>query len=116
MENRILYIEDMKKCYELTKEVLGNDVNIRWVKKITYEFDKIISHLETYDSVIVDANLNDSIPETEEGIDIIRKLRETSSDIEIICISIVDKRKKALDAGANYFMFKRQFWENNGRP
>jgi len=112
---RILYIEDMKECYKLTKEVFGEKARVCWIKKVTPEFDRIIKYLGNYNKVIVDVNLDYSKPETEEGIDTITKLKKASPNLEIICVSSEDKREKAQKAGANKFMFKKKFWEENGR-
>jgi len=115
MRKKVLYIEDMKRDYELTKKVFGDSVRVCWIKKITPLFEKIKNNLGDYDKIIVDVNLDCSKPETEKGIDIIKELRKTSPNLEIICISSENKRKKALEAGANRFIYKKQFWEENGR-
>jgi CheY-like chemotaxis protein len=114
---RILYIEDMKECYELTKNLFGNNTRVCWIKKITPLFERIKKNLNDYNKAVVDVNLDYSKPETEEGINIIRELRETSPNLEIICISSENKEEKALKAGANKFVYKKQFWggPKNGR-
>ena len=114
--SRVLYIEDMKECYYQTKKVFGDKTRVCWVKKITPEFyEKIIKHLGKYDKVIVDVNLDYSQPETEEGIEVIKELRKESPNLEIICISSENKKEKALKAGADKFMYKKQFWEESGK-
>lgn len=75
---KVLYVEDMKKGYELTKDVLGSNVRVCWIKKITSPFDRIAEHIEKYDRAIIDVNLNALQPETEEGLNVIKKLREIS--------------------------------------
>lgn len=112
MKNRILYIEDMKRCYHLTKESLSPKSELRWIRKITPAFDKIEKYLTSYDKVIVDVNLDISNPETEEGLEIIKRLRKMSKDLSIICVSSEDKKIESLQSGANEFIFKKQFWKN----
>lgn len=111
---RILYVEDMRECYEKTKEAF-RDEDVRWVKKITRSFDEIKKYLRKYDKAVVDVNLDFLKLESEEGLNIIRKLREFRRDLEIICVSSQDYKEKALEAGANKFVYKKEFWKRDGR-
>jgi len=109
MNKRILYIEDMRNCYDSTKDTFDG-VRICWIKKITPKFDRIIGHLKKYDSILVDVNLNESKPDTKEGLEIIKKLKKFSEYIPIVCVSSWDYREESKQAGADLFMFKLQLW------
>ena len=99
----------MKECYELTKDAFRGS-RVCWVRKISPSFNNIARHLKNYRKAVVDVNLDISRPETEEGLEVIKRLRGYSDTLPIICISSENKKEKSLEAGANKFIFKKQFW------
>ncbi len=124
MKKKILYIEDMPKCYEKTKEILGEKYNLDWRKTSDEAIDAIKNHLKDYDVIISDVNLTyiPGIPnfdQTKEGLSLIKLAREeckkNKHKIPIFCVSSNGTNKKpSLKNGANIFMWKKSFWEGKG--
>ena len=113
---KILYVEDMIKCYEKTLEILGNDYNLDWRKDFISGL-KAMTEPETYYAGIFDVNLNydplkSSEQQTKEGLKLIKIVKLVKGlDFPVICISAMDNRKEALEQGADLFMWKKEFWE-----
>lgn len=121
---KILYVEDMEKCYLKTKEAFGEEYFIDWKKTEVEAFNAIndlVKNQLAYDAAIFDINLNQnpSIPlnkQTSEGLGLIKRLREKSEEILILCVSSNGKYKnQALKNGADAFFFKKEFWEEKGK-
>lgn len=119
---KILYVEDMEDCYCQTKLCLGKDYELDWKKNYSEALNAITENLDNYSAVIFDINLdyNPNLldkKQTREGLDLIRILKEEAKkqgiSIPIICASSNGELYKqlALDAGADIFLWKEEFWE-----
>lgn len=115
MKPKLLYVEDFRKCFEITQEVLGKYYDIDWRKNFI-EGAMAMNDLERYCAGVFDINLdyNPDKPDdeqTKEGFDLIEVVRERGSALPIICASRDNYRDEALKTGADVFMFKKEFWE-----
>ena len=121
MKKKILYIEDMLKCYEKTKESLGEEYNLDWRKNFLEGIKAIREeYVGQYCAAIFDVNLDydPSKPnnkQTKEGLYLMRMLRKKSNNLLILCVSSENNKESALRNGANIFMFKKEFWSEKGR-
>ena len=120
-KKKILYIEDMEECYEKTQQILSKKYDIDW-KKNFLEGIKAIREEDVgqYCAAIFDVNLNydHSKPnneQTEEGLYLMRILREKSNELPILCVSSENNKEAALRNGADIFMFKKEFWSGKGK-
>lgn len=125
---KMLYVEDMQKCYDKTAEVFGNSVEIDWRKSTLEAIDAIYSHPEKYDLAVFDVNLfyNPNKPDQEqskEGLALIWMLREELKErgrkpnLPIFCVSSDGENKPlSIENGATSFLWKKQFWENKKNP
>jgi len=123
----MLYVEDMKRCYEKTLELFGDDFNIDWRKSTRDAINAIYSGAEKYDLAALDVNLfyNPNKPDQEqskEGLALIWMLREElktkgiKPNLPIFCISSDGENKPlSIENGATKFMWKKQFWSEEGR-
>ena len=116
MNPKLLYVEDFRKCFEITKGIFGKKYLIDWRKNFI-EGAMAMNNLDQYYAGIFDINLdyNPDIPEdeqTKEGLDLIEVIRERGSNLPIICASKNNYRNEALERGADLFMFKKEFWDN----
>jgi len=112
---KLLYIEDFKKCFEITQGVFGKNYSIDWRKNFI-EGAMAMNDLRQYCAGIFDINLDyDSSKadneQTKEGFDLIEVVRERGSNLPIICASKDNYKNEALERGADLFMFKKEFWE-----
>jgi CheY-like chemotaxis protein len=125
-KTRILYIEDMEKCHELTRQALGDEYDITSIYTPEKAISEIKSNTNKYDALISDVNLNynSSRPDneqTKEGLELIALARKESKTrgmkkLPIFCISSDGShRKPSLKNGANIFMWKKQFWGSKGK-
>lgn len=123
---KILYIEDMEECHELTKEALGGSYEIDSAYTFEQAKERIIKNIRNYEAVISDVNLvydetKRDNEQTKEGIDSIMLAREESKKarikkLPIFCISSDGAhRKLSLKTGANIFMWKKEFWSGKGK-
>ena len=115
MKPKLLYVEDFRKCYEITQGVFGEYYDIDWRKNFI-EGAMSMNNLEQYCAGVFDINLNyDSSKadseQTREGLDLIEVVRERGSSLPIICASKDNCKNEALERGADLFMFKKEFWE-----
>ena len=115
MKPKLLYVEDFRKCFEITQGVFGESYTIDW-RKDFIEGAMAMNNLEQYCAGVFDINLNyDSSKaddeQTQEGFDLIEVVRERRSGLPIICASKDNYRDEALERGADLFMFKKEFWE-----
>ena len=128
MENKpkILYIEDMKECYEKTKEALGSEFDIVWRDNCFDAIKTITRYLKEYSAAIFDVNLtyNPELPQdrqTTEGLTLIKILKKECQrqgvNIPIICASSNGELYKHLSeqAGADKFLWKKELWEEKGK-
>ena len=119
---KVLYIEDMEECHELTKGALGNSYEV--VSKYTPKEAEleIRKNIGEYEAMISDVNFiyNPEKPaneQTMEGLELIALAREESKrkgikNLPIFCISSDGShRKPSLKKGANIFMWKKAFWK-----
>ncbi len=121
---KMLYVEDMQKCYDKTAEVFGDSVEIDWRKTTLEAINAIYSHPEGYDLAVFDVNLfyNPSKPNQEqskEGLALIWMLREELKErkanphLPIFCVSSDGENKVlSVENGATDFLWKKQFWED----
>ena len=91
MKPKLLYVEDFRKCYEITQGVFGEYYDIDWRKNFI-EGAMSMNNLEQYCAGVFDINLNyDSSKadseQTKEGLDLIEVVRERGSSLPIICAS-----------------------------
>jgi len=124
-KKKILYIEDMEKCHNLTRQALGDEYKITSVYTPEEAEIEIKTNLKQYDAVISDVNLvyDPSKPnneQTKEGLELIAMAREESKlrqkKLPIFCISSDGShRKSSLKNGANVFMWKKAFWSGKGK-
>ncbi len=121
-KRKILYIEDMKKCYENTCKAMGETFEIDWKNNYSDAFDAITRNIGEYSAAVFDVNLdyNPNLPDNEqtaEGLNLIRMFKREAErqeiNIPIICASGNGKlyEKLSLEAGANKFLWKKEFWE-----
>src|SRR3989338_6169007 len=113
MTKRILYIEDMRECYDKTVAALGHEYDLDWRKNLL-EAMQALGHIKVYNAVVCDGNLtyDDSLPDdvqSVEGLEIIREIRRRGSNIPIVFASCTRTSiERALKLGANFSMFKKQ--------
>jgi CheY-like chemotaxis protein len=123
---KILYVEDMKKCYEKTKETVGKEFEIDWRDNCFDAIKSITRNLKEYSAVIVDVNLNynpnlPSNKQTTDGLELIKiikkEFKRQEINIPIICASSNGElyKKLALKAGADIFLWKKEFWEKGSK-
>jgi CheY-like chemotaxis protein len=126
MERKVLYIEDMEKCQELTRQALADSYEVVSVRTPEEATSEIILNIDKYKALISDVNLvyDPSKPDneqTKEGLELIALARKESKrrgieKLPIFCISSDGShRKPSLKAGANIFMWKKPFWNGKGR-
>ena len=119
---KILYVEDMEECYKKTNKVLGNFFEIDWRKNYSEAIDAINKNLDKYSVAIFDINLDyepylSNDEQTKEGVSLIKiikkELKNKGISIPIICASSNGKlyRELSLKAGADVFLWKKEFWE-----
>lgn len=114
MKLKLLYVEDFKKCFEITQEVFGKEYSVDWRKNFI-EGAMAMNNLEQYCAGVFDINLEynpdkSDYEQTKEGLDLIEVARDRDSSIPIICASKDNYRDEALERGADLFMFKKEFW------
>lgn len=123
---KILYAEDMEECYLQTKFHLGNKYELDWKKNYAEALKAITENLKEYSAAIFDVNLdyNPNLPNAEQtrgGLDLIRiikeKAKEQNISIPVICATSNGEMYKelALEAGADVFLWKKEFWESKGK-
>lgn len=128
MENKkkILYIEDMEDCYKKTSEALGNDFDIDWKRGYSEAFNAINRYLGQYSAAIFDVNLeyNPNLPndkQTTQGLDLIKMTKREAErqeiNMPILCVSSNGTRyeKLSMEAGADRFLWKKEFWKGRGK-
>jgi CheY-like chemotaxis protein len=124
--HKILYVEDMKGCYERTKNALGNMFEIDWKTNFLDALNTIETNLTDYSAVISDINLkyNPDLPlnkQTTEGLELIKIIKKESErqgvNIPIICATSngTQYEKKSLEAGANICLWKKELWGEKGK-
>ncbi|MCX6750936.1 MAG: hypothetical protein NTZ83_05740 [Candidatus Pacearchaeota archaeon] len=120
-KRKILYVEDMKECYENTCKAIGDTFEIDWRKNYSEAMNAITKNLGEYSAAVFDVNLNPADEQTREGLDLIKKLKEEAKkqgiSIPIICASSNGALYKplSLKAGAKRFLWKKEFWEGKGK-
>lgn len=123
---KVLYVEDMKECYEKTEKALGDLFEIAWRDNCFDAIRSITRNLRDYSAVIVDVNLNynPNLPpnkQTTEGLELIKIVKKESKrqgiNIPIICASSngVAYEQLSLEAGADRFLWKKELWEGKGK-
>jgi CheY-like chemotaxis protein len=123
---KILYLEDMKECYEKTEKALGNIFEISWRDNAFDAIKSITRNLRDYSAVIVDVNLNynPNLPvnkQTTEGLELIKiikkEFKRQGIEIPILCASSngTQYKKASLEAGADIFIWKKELWEDKGK-
>ncbi len=121
MVKKLLYVEDMKECYEKTKSTIGSEYIIDWKTDFIDAFNAI-KNLEEYSAGIFDINLDydSTLPEdkqTTQGFDLIRfaKMERERRKIHfpIICVTgNIKYKSRAMILGADKFLCKKEFWKN----
>jgi len=126
---RVLYIEDMPRCYDAVQNALGMDYELDW-KKTPLEAREAIKHeLGTYVAVILDINLvydpnKQDGEQTKEGLPLIKLIRKEAlrgrniDDKLPILVATTEKtiRKIALRNGANIVLpYKKALWDGKGK-
>lgn len=117
---KVLYIEDMEKCFDNTQRALGNEYEIDWKKNVLDAIEAIKGDISQYDAAIFDVNLlyDSSKPDSEqtkEGLNLIKILREKVINLPIFCVSSQNNKKSALEQGVDEFMWKKEFWDGKGK-
>lgn len=98
----ILFVDDMKEVYDNIK----NKIRMDYSDNKEGALNKIKS--VHYDLVVSDYCLGENSP--TGGLDVIKFAK--SKNIEAILISRDNHKKEALEAGADKFMFKKEFIES----
>jgi CheY-like chemotaxis protein len=101
---KILFVDDMIEVYEKIKEKINAD----YADNEQDALNRIASG--NYDLVVSDYHLGDSAP--TGGLNVVRAAKAKSKSIEAILISRENHKKEGLDAGADEFMFKKEFIES----
>jgi CheY-like chemotaxis protein len=125
-KRKILYVEDMKECYEKTNETLGKTFDIDWKNNYSEALNAITKNLGEYSAAVFDVNLDykPDLPDdkqTREGLDLIKILKKEAErqgiSIPIICASVNGALYEPLSikAGADKFLWKKEFWEGKGK-
>ena len=123
-KQRILYVEDMEECFDITSNALGGEYELDWRKDPLEAIKAIQENISQYAAAIFDVNLiyDPLKPDTEqttEGLRLIKALRRKVEAIEIylpiFCVSSNNNRKGALEKGADEFMWKKEFWSGKGK-
>jgi CheY-like chemotaxis protein len=123
---KILYIEDMKSCYDKTSEALGKDFEIDWKQNYSSGIEALSKDLNQYSAGVFDVNLdyNPELPndqQTREGLELIKLAKQEREkknlNFPIICASSNGTlyEKLAIQAGADIFLWKKEFWEGKGK-
>jgi CheY-like chemotaxis protein len=119
----ILYVEDMKECFEKTREILGKEYSLDW-RWTPFIASKAIEFIEKYDLAIFDVNLfydpkKSNHEQTKEGLELISMAKKEAErkgiDIPIICVSSDDHEQEALAMGATLFMYKEKFLDSGAK-
>lgn len=118
-KQRILYVDDMKECFDNTLEALGEGYELDWRKTALDAIKAIQENINQYDAAIFDVNLSDDDPSTTEGLSLIKRLREGAEArkiyLPIFCVSSQNNKESALEKGADEFMWKKEFWSGKGK-
>lgn len=125
-KSKILYVEDMKECYEKTQNALGNDFEIAWRDNGFDAIKSITRNLWEYSAAVIDVNLNynPNLPankQTTEGLELIKIIKKESKrqgvNIPIICASSNGTAYEGLsiEAGADRFLWKKELWNGRGK-
>lgn len=108
---RILVLDDHEKWHKLAERdiacIAGCGVNH------AYSLNQAMNLLKTasYSLIITDINLNMGIPESKEGLEFIKQIRESGSKTPVICISSGKCLESiVLQAGADKFVAKYGFY------
>jgi len=123
---KILYVEDWKECYEKTCKAMGKTFEIDWRKNYSEALNAITENLNDYSAAVFDINLdyNPNLPDNEqttEGLDLIKILKKEAKkqgiSIPILCASSNGTLYEplSLGAGADRFLWKKEFWEGKGK-
>jgi len=104
--SRILFVDDMRECYQLFMAGLPKEHYVYWAQS-REEAEKQLED-QVYDLVISDYHLTDADP--EGGLEVISKA--SSSGLPVLSISKENHREEALSHGAKKFNFKRDFFSN----
>ncbi len=120
--NKILFVDDMKKCYEKTREALGSNFEIDWKDNLLEGIEAITKNFDQYSAGIFDVNLDydPNLPnneQTAEGFELINLAKKERDKkgifFPILCVSSHGEYKNlAFKNGADFFFYKREFWEN----
>lgn len=123
---KILYVEDMQECYENTCKAMEGTFEIDWRKNYSEALRAITENLKDYSAAVFDVNLDykPDLPDdkqTREGLDLIKILKEEAKkqgiSIPILCASSNGTLYKplSLEAGADKFLWKKEFWKGKGK-
>ena len=120
-KKKILYVEDMKECYENTSRALGGSFEIDWKKNYSEALNAIKNNFEQYSAGVFDVNLDykPGLPmskQSTEGFALMNLAREEREKknirFPILCASKNWNYKEgALKNGADLFFYKKEFWE-----
>lgn len=123
-KQRILFVDDMERCFDKTLEVFGDKYEFDWRNTPLDAIKAIKEDISQYSAAIFDVNLSydPSKPDTEqttEGLRLIKVLRRkaeaTGIYLPIFCISSQNYKANALERGANEFIWKKEFWSGKGK-
>ncbi|MFH1521598.1 MAG: hypothetical protein ABIF18_01435 [archaeon] len=121
MKPKILYVEDERECYKKTLELFGEDFDFDWRRFNGEVLPRIYNkELLKYSAGVFDVNLfyEPHLPyneQTKDGLILIKLAKQEAEKnrikFPILCISERNEEEVALKAGADLFMFKKEFWD-----
>lgn len=104
---KILIVDDIPEYVDTIEAYLEDYLHV--LKAHTLKEAKKILQNNTIVLAIIDIRLDEKDPENKEGIELLRWIRESVSDVKVIVMSAYkefDYAVEALNAGADYFMRK----------
>ena len=108
---RILVLDDHEKWHMLAERDISGipDCSIDHAYTLNQAMDLVKTG--SYSLIITDINLDLSSPESKEGLNFIKYLRESGSKIPVICVSSGKCPESiVLQAGADKFVAKSEFY------
>ncbi len=100
----ILVVEDDPRLGRLLRRLLGDDRHVVELVQDAREATELLESEVALDAVILDLGLPD-----RSGLDVLRELRRTGSDLPVMILTArdaIEDRVRGLDAGADDYMVK----------
>lgn len=99
---RLLYVEDDAVIGDLTRDVLGEDYEVSWVRDL--ESARAETERTRFEAIVLDRRLPGG-----DGVELVRDLRRRGSRTPVLLLTAIDavaERVDGLDAGADDYLVK----------